>query len=476
MSNPTPKSSLPAESPGESIRLVNPTVREYMDRLSLQRFYGGYIIAPLGEEVYNLGIGEVGNIPLPRGLFEVYRRYIEGEQQDELAVSYSGTMGQEKTNRLQAEWLNGMLGVERFNDKLVVSMDGGQNAISVAIRVLTSPLGQSGRHGQYVLLAAPAYPYFSAVVAAHAGLQAFLAYDGEQFAGGVERYCNESVGVILVNVPHNPMGYALNADQVARIDRMARKYDCAILVDIVYAAYADDPETIRALAGFDPRRTIFADSFSKRHGFPGLRLGFALSASPELTYALRFVKMSESLTPSHLKLAFAGHLMAEHGEIPGMIAAEVRRRNELFREHFSPPPEAGARLLGDRANPFYLTLDISTIVQKTGLTDLELVQYCLEEHNVKMFPGSFVYPNAALAHSEFTGAGRPGQAGEAPFQPPAFPPGARIVYAPDFFDERIPLLRLSFGAETRIKAAAQALGRAMGALAGGARPAVGNGK
>ncbi|NIP74249.1 MAG: hypothetical protein GWO16_15125, partial [Gammaproteobacteria bacterium] len=49
-------------------RLINANVREYMDTLSLQRFYGGYVITEMSEQVFNLGIGEVGNIPLAEDL------------------------------------------------------------------------------------------------------------------------------------------------------------------------------------------------------------------------------------------------------------------------------------------------------------------------------------------------------------------------------------------------------------------------
>ena len=52
-------------------RLINATVRDYMDTLSLQRFYGGYVITKIDEQVFNLGIGEVGGIDLPEDTFPV---------------------------------------------------------------------------------------------------------------------------------------------------------------------------------------------------------------------------------------------------------------------------------------------------------------------------------------------------------------------------------------------------------------------
>ncbi|MCZ6728192.1 MAG: hypothetical protein O7C61_00645, partial [SAR324 cluster bacterium] len=150
-------------------RLVNPTVRNYMETLSLERFYGGYVITPLASSVYNLGIGEVGNIDLDEDLFEVYQRFIGSGELSRLAMQYSGTMGEQETNRLIAQSLNGWIGKRRFHQDVVVSMDGGQNAMSVAVRAFTSPLGSVESKKQYVLLAAPSYPYFSATVAAHAG-------------------------------------------------------------------------------------------------------------------------------------------------------------------------------------------------------------------------------------------------------------------------------------------------------------------
>ena len=459
-------SAKPAAKPAEPspARLINPTVRNYMDALSLQRFYGGYQIKDVPENVFNLGIGEVGGIGLPEDLFALYGRFIASEALAPLATRYTGTMGERETNRLMAAHLNAWLGEERFDEWRVVSLDGGQNAVEVAVRAFTSPLGSPEHRKHYVLLAAPSYPYYSAVVAANAGLMSFLAFDGEGFTRGVETYCNPAVGLIIINVPNNPMGYALSAGQVARIGRVAEVNDCAILVDGVYASYADDPRVGRALAGFDAQRTVFADSFSKKYGLPGLRIGFALSAAEELTYAMRFIKMSESLTPNNGKLAFAGHLLSHHAELPGIIAAEVRDRRRRFLERFDPGALNGVALMGEACNPFYLTLDIRGLSARTGKTDAEATAHCHDHYQVRVFPGTWVYPSESLDHATFTSAGRHNPHGPAPYLAPRFPAGAQIVYSPDHIDGRVALLRLSFGAENRIEAAAEALTAALQAL------------
>lgn len=452
---------------GAAARLVNPAIRAYMDTLSLQRFYGGYVIAPLPEQILNLGIGEVGGIELPDELYALYQRFIAGHDLGGLSTRYAGTLGQPDTNAAMAEWVNGWIGEKRFSSDLIVSLDGGQNAMEVAIRTFTTPLG-TGRGRPYVLLAVPSYPYFSMIVAAQAGIQALLAYDGEQLTERIERTCNPAVGLILINVPNNPMGYVLTADHVERINRVARAYDCAIAVDMVYASFAPEGAG-RVLAGLDPERTVFVDSFSKKYGLPGFRMGFALSARPELIYAMRFVKTAESLTPSSPKLQFAGWLLREHGDIPGRIARAVRERCERFLEVFGAERPPGVRFIGERSNPFYLGLDITELVRRTGLDDVRITNYLQAKHNVRVYPGSFVYPSTALPAAEFGKAGR-ADSGGLRYAPPEVPAGAPIVYGPELVHERVPMLRLSFGSEPRVEAAARALAGAFRALWSGDRP------
>ena len=452
---------------GAAARLINPAIREYMDTLSLQRFYGGYVVAPLPEHILNLGIGEVGGISLPEDLYAAYQRYIGENELSGMSTRYQGTLGRPETNAAMADWVNGWLGEKRFNSELVVSLDGGQNGMEVAIRTFTSPLG-TGRGRPYVLLGVPSYPYFSMIVAAQAGIQAFLAYDSEQLTEGIEKYCNPSVGLILINAPQNPMGYLPSSEQVERINRVARAYDCAIAVDMVYASFAPEGAG-RRLAGLDPERTVFIDSFSKKYGLPGFRLGFALSAKPELTYAMRFIKTAESLAPSSPKLAFAGWMLRERGDYPELISKAVRERAEQFLEIFGRDKPQGVSLLGERSNPFYLGLNIGGLVERTGLSDVQITNYLQSKHNVRVYPGSFVYPSLSLKALEFANASRKGSQGLR-YSPPEIPNGAPIVYAPELTTQRTPMLRLSFGTEHRIEPAAKALSEGFRSLWNGDRP------
>ena len=99
------------------------------------------------------------------------------------------------------------------------------------------------------------------------------------------------------------------------------------------------------------------------------------------------------------------------------------------------------------ANPFYLTLDVGQLTERCGMSTSTLAAYLLEKHQVRVFPGE--HPKASLAHGVV-------DADETCTEP--------LVYARGFVTERRSLLRLSFGMETRLPEAAQALRRGFAAL------------
>ena len=160
---------------------------------------------------------------------------------------------------------------------------------------------------------------------------AYTAYSAEELVSNIEKLVNPQVGVVMINVPHNPTGYVLSAEQVARINHAVAPYDCVLAVDMVYALHALEPQAIQALGGLDADRTIYIDSFSKKFGLPGYRLGFALCANTELVEALRMLKAAESISTSNVKLLFAAHLLEHHMELAEATALEIRRRHEVFR-------------------------------------------------------------------------------------------------------------------------------------------------
>ena len=247
--------------------------RENLETLNLRRFFGDYRAFSFDPESYHLGIGEIAQITDD----ETWQGIIHGFYGDPRLVSratmYSGTRGERDANQAMADHVGGLLGRPELGEQHVLPYDGGHNAISGIVRACAAPLGSTRDERQYVLVPTPCYPYFPTIVTAHAGVLAYTAYSAEELVSSIESLVNPQVGVVLINAPHNPTGYVLSAEQVARINRAVAPYDCVLAVDMVYALHALEPQAIRALGGLDPERTIYIDSFSKKFGLAGLPAG-----------------------------------------------------------------------------------------------------------------------------------------------------------------------------------------------------------
>ena len=204
-----------------------------------------------------------------------------------------------------AEHAGQLLGRPGFGEQHVVFYDGGHNAINGILRACVAPIGSSHDMRQYVLLPTPCYPYFPTIMTQHSGALAYVAYAAEDVVQGIESLINPHIGVVLLNTPHNPTGYALTPEHVARINRAVAPYDCIVAVDMVYALNALAPRAVEALAGLDPERTIYIDSFSKKFGLPGFRLGYVICANLEIIEALRMMKAAESISVSNVKVRMA---------------------------------------------------------------------------------------------------------------------------------------------------------------------------
>jgi len=257
---------------------------------------------------------------------------------------------------------------------------------------------------------------------------------------------------VLLNTPHNPTGYALTPEQVARINRAVEPYDCVLAMDMVYALNALDPQAMCALGGLDPERTIYIDSFSKKFGLPGFRLGFAICTNTELIEALRMIKAAESVSTSNVKLLLAAHLLQHHMALAETTATTIRQRYTTFRTALRGIEEYGVELPQStgNANTFYLPLFLDRLLERTGLQADEFGTRCHERYKLEVVPGTRMYPPAGLSQGKITLAD-----GTARISTPG-----PVVYAPDFAAMQRPFVRVSFGIEHRLTEAATRLRQA----------------
>ena len=426
--------------------------RANLDSLNLRRFFGDYRAFAFDADSFHLGIGEIANITDEATWQAIIHNFYQDSRLVTRATMYAGTRGEREANQAMAEHAGALLGRPELTEAHIVPYDGGHNAINGIIRACVAPLGSAQDERQYALIPTPCYPYFPTVLTAHSGVLAYVAYSAEELVEGIETLINPQVGVVLINTPHNPTGYALTPDHVERINRAVAPYDCVLAIDMVYALNALDPHAIHALGRLDPARTIYIDSFSKKFGLPGFRLGYAACSNPELIEALRMMKAAESISASNVKLLFGAHLLLHHMDIAERTAAEIRQRYSIFREAIDGIEEYGVDVppVSGNANTFYLPIFLDRLLERAGIHADDFVTQCAERYNLNAVPGTRMYPPQGLQQGQLTIAH-----GTTRIDTPG-----PLIYAPDFAQKQRPFIRLSFGIEPRLQEAAARLRQA----------------
>ncbi len=148
--------------------------------------------------------------------------------------------------------------------------------------------------------------------------------------------------LVLLCTPNNPTGPALAArDVVAFLERVPR--DLVVVLDEAYAEFVDDPDAVdgtRLLA--DHPNLAVLRTFSKAYGLAGLRVGYCLAGSPDLTAAMRRIAVPFSVSLTAQVAALAS--LAAAAELAERVAAVVAQREPLraaLRElgHDVPPAQ-----------------------------------------------------------------------------------------------------------------------------------------
>lgn len=190
--------------------------------------------------------------------------------------------------------------------------------------------------------------------------------------------------LVVLNTPHNPTGRVLSSDTLQAIARRVEALrDCHLLVDEIYRGVT--PPVGESIVNLT-ERGIAVNSVSKRWSLPGLRLGWAACASPDL--ARRLLAWHEHMTCSVSRL---GEQLLE-GLWP--------RREELWAENAAIA--ARNRLVFERwrqglSGAFDVAMPPAGVMTLVGLggnpDDRRVARDLRERHDCFVVPGSCVgYP------------------------------------------------------------------------------------
>jgi histidinol-phosphate aminotransferase len=144
----------------------------------------------------------------------------------------------------------------------------------------------------------------------------------------MEKAIDSNTSLVYVCNPNNPTATVLEIEKLkAFCDRVSRRV--TVFVDEAYIDYLDDPKANTMIGAIkNGRNIIVARTFSKLHGFAGLRVGYAF-AQPEMIQKLSlFTTDFMAITATSLHAAMASYQDADY--LKEALQKTVASKNFLY--------------------------------------------------------------------------------------------------------------------------------------------------
>ena len=186
----------------------------------------------------------------------------------------------------------------------------------------------------------------------------------------IEEAITEKTKAIIVNSPGNPTGYAISQAELNGVIELCRQKNIWLIYDEIYEKFCYDSPHAVALGKYE--KTIILNGFSKSHGVPGWRLGFAIGPKNVISEMLKIQQYSFVCAPSVLQ---RGITKAIEFDFKELLQSYKERRDficEALKDKFSFTKSSGA---------FYL------FPEAPGGNGQAFVEKCIE-NNLLVVPGN----------------------------------------------------------------------------------------
>lgn len=341
-------------------------IRDFFDIVSTMR------------DVISLGIGEP-DFDTPWRVREAAIYALERG-----ATHYTSNLGLLRLRRAICAFVRRTYGVEYDPETECIVTVGVSEAADLAVRALVNP-------GDGVMFHQPCYVSYEPLVRLAHGDP--LPVPTTRETGFrltrelLERHAAPHARVLVLNIPNNPTGAALDLPELQEIARFAIERDLIVLADEIYGElrYDGEPVSIAALPGMR-ERCIFLHGFSKAFAMTGFRLGFACAPAPLVEAMMKIHQYTMLCAPTLSQEAAVEALNDPERDVAPMREEYRARRNLLLRAF----GEMGLPVVEPRG-AFYMF----PYVGHLGLSSREFALKLLEEERVAVVPGDVFGPTGA---------------------------------------------------------------------------------
>jgi aspartate/methionine/tyrosine aminotransferase len=269
-------------------------------------------------------------------------------------------------------------GIQIQPDEVIVSPGGKPNLFFPTLALIEP--------GDEVIYPNPGFPTYEAMIGVAGGVPVpvplleanSFSFDLDAF----DRLINKKTKLILLNSPSNPTGGVIPREDLEHIAEQARKFDCWVLSDEIYAHIAYDGLQVFSIASLPGmrERTIIVDGFSKTYSMTGWRLGYGIM--PKDLAACVELLLTHSLGSTAHFSQFAGleAIVGPQDMVETMVSEYQRRRDVIVAGLNDLPGISCQKPQG----AFYAFPNITG----TGMRSGELANLILEKAGVALLPGS----------------------------------------------------------------------------------------
>jgi aspartate aminotransferase len=320
-----------------------------------------------GEEVIRLDVGEP-DLASPIQIKDALKEDLYGRE----VIGYSSSKGLEILRESIADDLNQKYNTDITKDQVLVT-PGGKFAIFAAIFTSVSL-------GDRVIIPQPAWPvYENCTKLVNGRVSTIHTTFEEKWKIDLQKLHDVfqvKPKLLILCSPNNPTGKIIPKRDLEEIVQLAEEQNVYILSDEVYQSYSFQPhESILQHANSN---FIYVNSFSKKFGMTGWRVGYAVSDPETISKMQKFIQISITCVPEFIQKATLKALTMEQKRFES-YATKMKERIQLACKEIETLPLSYIQPDGG--------MYIFPKVNIDGFQSREFAYTLLERKRVSIVPG-----------------------------------------------------------------------------------------